>query len=81
MTKEIGKWKEKHKMLTQYKQEADLNFKDKFQHMIQMEEERFKIKETINLIKYNPSTIIFDTPSKSPDLSTLVRSHLSRSES
>ena len=49
--------------------------------MVAMEEERFKIKETINLVKYNPQALVLDNPSKSPDASPMMRNTISRSGS
>ena len=45
--------------------------------MVAMEEERFKIKETINLVKYNPQAFM-DNPSKSPEVSAIIRNTMSR---
>jgi hypothetical protein len=47
LLKEINKWKEKHKLISTYKKEEDVNFKKKFDLLNQMEENRFKMKETI----------------------------------
>ena len=80
LTKELGKWKEKYKVLTTYKNDEEENFKDKFKHMVAMEEERSKIKETINLVKYNPHALI-DNPGKSPDVSSMIRNTMSRAGS
>lgn len=52
-TKQINKWKDKYKMLTNYKKEEELNFKRKFDQLNTVEENRFKIKETIIGVKNN----------------------------
>jgi len=45
--KELYKWKDKYKMLQQYKKEEDFNFKKKFELLVDSEESRFKFKENI----------------------------------
>ena len=80
MCRETPGLKEKYKVLTTYKNDEEENFKDKFKHMVAMEEERSKIKETINLVKYNPHALI-DQPGKSPDVSTMIRNTMSRAGS
>ncbi len=44
-------------MLTEYKREEDTNFKQKFEQLVEAEENRAKIKETINNVKNNLVTI------------------------
>lgn len=51
VTKQVNKWKDKHKLLSQHKKEEDLNFKTKFDLLISVEESRSKIKGDINLLR------------------------------
>jgi hypothetical protein len=81
LTKELGKWKEKYKVLSTYRHEEETNFKEKFRQLISVEEERFKIKGTINMVKNNPSALVLDGLNRSPDLTQLVRNTMSRSGS
>ncbi|CDW90786.1 UNKNOWN [Stylonychia lemnae] len=54
INRELAKWKDKHKMLAQYKKEEDMNFKSKFDHLMKVEQERSRIKEAISMIVYAP---------------------------
>lgn len=52
ITKELNKWKEKYRVLDKYKREEESNFKMKFDMLVNAEENRFKMKESINQLKY-----------------------------
>jgi hypothetical protein len=47
-------------MLSKYQREEDSNFKEKFKMLNDVQENRAKIKETINIVKNN--SINFDEP-------------------
>eukprot|EP00347_Sterkiella_histriomuscorum_P006242 403353520 len=53
-SKELQKWKDKYKMLQQYKKEEDQAFKSKFDYLMQVEDEKNKLKEKISLLKFAP---------------------------
>ncbi|CDW89909.1 UNKNOWN [Stylonychia lemnae] len=61
LKKELVRWKEKHTMLFQYKKEEDQFFKQKFEQLVSVQENRHKIKESIIQVKYNPNLILDDT--------------------
>ena len=50
---EIKKWKEKYRMLRQYKREEERNFKEKFEYLMDVEENRCHIKSSLNQLKNN----------------------------
>jgi len=56
MQREITKWKSKHKLLSTYNKEEEVNFKEKFDLLINVEESRAKIKETIIKMRYGKGT-------------------------
>lgn len=56
LQREINKWKDKNKLLTNYQKEEDENFKKKFDLLINVGENRSKIKETIIQVKYGKGT-------------------------
>ena len=51
--REIQKQKDKYAMLQQHKREEDAAFKEKFEQLVDIGQERSKIKETIAQIKFN----------------------------
>jgi len=48
MQKEIARWKEKYKLMSQYKREEDQNFKEQFDRLNSVEIERARYKFSIN---------------------------------
>ena len=51
--KDISKWKEKYKMLMQYKKEEEVNFRPKFEELIRIEEKRARLKAMLSKVKNN----------------------------
>lgn len=57
ITQEIGKWKQKYKVLEKYKREEEINFKSKFDSLMNAEENRFKMKMSVNQLKYTKEAL------------------------
>eukprot|EP00347_Sterkiella_histriomuscorum_P001902 403370230 len=83
LKREINKWREKHQMLAIYKKEEDAAFKQKFEQMVDINQERHKIKQSIIEVKYNPATALVnnDETYHSKNKSVVVGKTMGRSVS